>query len=117
MKPLPISVKTAPALSVVRLLGEIPDRTGVGLLIVRVAAPEVPSPGPGLRRVICPLPPAARSAAVSAACNWVELTKVVARLLWFHAAVEFWMKPLPVIVTAAWGASWFVAMRKTPAEI
>ena len=48
---------------------------------------------------ICPEPPSARSAAVKATCNCVELAKVVTRSLWFHCAFEVGTKPVPVTVT------------------
>jgi len=97
--PLPFSVRTDPALSSVILLGEMAFSVGIGLFMVKVRALDWPPPGAGFVTVICPVPPDAMSAVVSATCNSVELTNVVVRLPLFHCAPEVAMKPLPVIVT------------------
>ncbi len=69
----------APAV-VVNGLGEIPVICGAGLLMVKVAAVEVPPPGTGFTTTICTISPNARSAGVSVTCSCVELTNVGVRL-------------------------------------
>ena len=98
-KPLPLTVTVEPPLMVVTVLAEIPEICGAGLLIVNVAALEVPPPGAGFTTTTCAVPALAKSAAVTATCNWVELTNVVVRLAWFHWATELSIKPLPFTVT------------------
>jgi hypothetical protein len=49
--------------------GEMSVRVGTGLLIVKVAALEVPPPGVGLNTVTLTVPPAAMSVAGMAAVN------------------------------------------------
>ena len=71
---------------------------GIGLLIVNVAAPEVPPPGAGLTTVTIAVPAVAMSAAVIAACKLVLETKVVVRALPFHCTVEEETKLDPVTV-------------------
>lgn len=58
------------------------------MLMVNVEADDVPPPGVGFKTVTCAVPALAMSAAVIAACNCVELTKVVGRAVWFHCTVE-----------------------------
>src|SRR5881227_1485368 len=98
-KPLPLTVSVAPPSMVVTEVGERLVICGAGLLMVNVPAFELPPPGAGLFTTICPEPPSARSAAVRATCNCVELANVVTRSLWFHCAFEVGTKPVPVTVT------------------
>jgi len=79
--PVPVTVIGRPLSAVVTVLGEMPETWGSGLLIVKVTGLEAPPPGPGFTTTICAVPPTAKSEAVNAACNWVELTNVVVRLL------------------------------------
>ena len=66
------------------MLGLKDVRAGTGLLIVKVAAPDVPPPGAGVDTVTIAAPAVAMSAAVIAACKLVLETKVVVRGLPFH---------------------------------
>jgi hypothetical protein len=52
-------------------VGDIEDRTGIGLFTVSVWALEVPPPGVGLTTVIDSVPPLAMSAAVIVAVTCV----------------------------------------------
>ena len=84
----PFTVKVSAALPARTDAGVNDAIAGAGLLMVNVEAVDVPPPGVGFTTVTCAVPALARSAAVIAACNCVELTKVVARALWFHCTVE-----------------------------
>ena len=80
MKLLPFTVTVSAPAPAVALLGvsEVSTGRGFGALIVKTTAPETPPPGPGFTTVICAVPAAAMSAAVTAVCNCVALTSVVA---------------------------------------
>lgn len=60
--------------------GEIPVIAGVGLLIVKVTLGEVPPPGAGFITTRLPVPPFAKSVAVSVTVICEPLRKVAVRL-------------------------------------
>jgi hypothetical protein len=66
---------------------------------VKANAPDVPPPGDGVDTLTCAVPAVATSPAEIDACNWVELTNVVARFEPFHLTTEPEMKLLPVTVS------------------
>lgn len=101
--PLPLTVSVNAAPPAVVELGFKLVSVGKGLLMVKVAAVEVPPPGVGLLTVTLAVPAVAMSEAGIAAVNCVALTKVVVRALPFHCTVEPLMKfvPLTVNVNAA----------------
>jgi hypothetical protein len=76
MKLDPVTVKVNAAPPAVDEAGLIVVSTGTGLgaLIVKVCAPDVPPPGLGLNTVAEAVPAVAISAAVMAAVNWVADT-------------------------------------------
>ena len=80
--PVTVRVNALPPASV--KLGFKDALTGTGLLIVKVAALEVPPPGGGVDTITIAAPAVAMSAAVMAACKLVLETKVVVRELPFH---------------------------------
>jgi hypothetical protein len=98
-KPMPVMPSEIPVVPARMLLCESEAIVGSGLSIIKPAAPELPPPGLGFTTEIWAVPEAAKSAAVTVTCNWVELTNVVGRLLWFHSTVDPCTNPLPVIVT------------------
>lgn len=65
------------------------------------AAGLVDPAGAGLLTVNEPVPWFCRSAALSATCNEVALTKVVGRAAAFHITMEFDSNPVPVTVIVA----------------
>src|SRR6202021_615648 len=97
----------------VAVVGEIVVIVGVGLLIVNVAAPDVPPPGAGFVTVTFTVPPVAICAAVIAAVNCVEPTNVVvaAEPLRFTVAPFTNAVPLTVSVNAAPPAAALVGER------
>ena len=97
-KPLPFTIKVNAAPPVVAEFGFNVVMPGVGLLMVKVAAAEVPPPGAGLFTVTLAVPAVAMSLAGMAAVNCVALPKVVVRGLPFHCTVEPFTKPLPLTV-------------------
>jgi len=68
---------------------------GIGLLMVKVNALDVPPPGLGLDTATCAVPAAAMSAAVMSACRPVLETNVVVRELPFHKTVDEGIKLAP----------------------
>ena len=76
MKPLPFTVRVKAWPLAVALVGdsEASEGAGLELLIVKVAALEVPPPGAGLKTVTLALPAPAMSPAGTAAVSWVALT-------------------------------------------
>ncbi len=70
---------------------------------MKVWALEVPPPGAGLNTVTWAVPAVAMSAAVIAAVNWVEETKVVVRFDPFHRTTEPATKLLPLTVSVKAG--------------
>jgi hypothetical protein len=69
MNPLPVSVRVKAALPAETLAGEMLEREGSGLVIVSVAAAEVPPPGAELATVIETLPDEATSLAETVAVS------------------------------------------------
>ena len=104
--PLPFTANVNPVDPTVTLLGVIEVSTGRGLgaVIVKTAAAEAPPPGAGFRTVTCAVPAAATSAAVTAACSCVVLTRVVVREEPFHCTVEPVKNPLPFTMSVKPGA-------------
>lgn len=108
MKPLPLMVTVkAPALTLA-VTGAMVVIAGAGFpcaLIVKVAGAEVPPPGTAFSTVTAAAPAVATSEAETVAVNWVELTKVVARLAPFHCTSDpaeppvAATKPLPVMIS------------------
>jgi hypothetical protein len=99
MKFVPVTVNTKPASPAKAALGPSDTPVGVGLLIVKVSAPEVPPPGAGVKTVTIAVPLAVTSAAVIAACKLVLETNVVVRAVPFHCTIEEDMKLAPVTVS------------------
>jgi hypothetical protein len=95
--PVTVSVKAAPP--AVALEGESEAAVGMGLLMVKVRALDVPPPGEGLTAVTEGVPAVAISLAEIAAVNCVALTKVVVRALPFHCTVAPETKFVPVTVS------------------
>jgi len=77
-KPVPFTVNVNDAAPAIALAGESVVIVGTGLLIVSVAAGDVPPPGAGFVTVINPVPAAAISAAVIVAVTCVPLLNDVA---------------------------------------
>src|SRR5439155_1675655 len=88
MKFVPVAVRVNPAPPATALLGEIELSVGTRLLIVNVHALELPPPGVGLKTVTGAVPAVAMSAAVTWACSWVLLTKVVVRSAPFQRTTD-----------------------------
>lgn len=82
-KPDPFRVRVVAAEPTTREAGESDTMDGTGLFTPIELALEVPPPGLGLLTLNCSVCAVAKSAAVSAADNCVELTYVVARVLPF----------------------------------
>jgi hypothetical protein len=95
--PVTVSVNADPPAMVEFALKDV--IVGAGSLIVNGNPLEMPPPGVGLETVTVPIPPAATSAAVMAACKVVLETNVVVRALPFHSTVEDAMKFAPVTVS------------------
>ena len=89
---------------VVRVAGASVMGPGMGLLMARLAAAEVPPPGAGLTAVSARLPAAAKSAAVRTALTCVELTYTVARLVPAACITVAGTKPVPVMEMVCWDA-------------
>ncbi len=70
---------------------------------MKVWAFEVPPPGVGLNTVTWAVPAVAMSAAVIAAVNWVEETKVVVRFDPFQRTTDLATKLLPLTVSVKAG--------------
>jgi hypothetical protein len=99
MNPLPVSVRVKAALPAETLAGEMLEREGSGLVIVSVAAAEVPPPGAELATVIETLPDEATSLAETVAVSCVLLTNVVLRLEPFTRTTEPETKLLPLRIS------------------
>lgn len=80
--PATVKVKAGP--SAIAEFGLSEAIAGIGLLIVKVRALEVPPPGVGLKTVIEAVPVAAMLAEGTVADKFVELTNVVASGAPFH---------------------------------
>ena len=99
VKFVPVAVSVKAALPADLLVGLILLNVGDGLLTAKLTALDVPPPGVGFKTVIAKVPPAAISAAVICAVNWVLLTKVVVRLLPLKRTTELLLKLVPVAVS------------------
>lgn len=97
-KLLPVTVRLKAALPARSELGFKLVIVGAGLLIVKLAAPELPPPGVGLKTVTFAVPAEAASAAVMLADNCVLLAKVVVRSLPFQRTTEFATNPVPFTI-------------------
>jgi len=98
--PFTVSVNAAPPAVPEDGLRLVVVGTGLaGLLKVKVWALEVPPPGAGLNTVTWAVPAAAMSAAVIAAVNWVEETKVVVRSAPFQRTTDPETKFVPFTVS------------------
>lgn len=75
--PVPVTVNVNPAPPASALAGESVVTVGAGLLIVSVAAADIPPPGAGFVTLIEALPAVAISAAVIVAVTCVPLVNVV----------------------------------------
>ena len=99
--PLTTRVNAAPPAFALVGDSEVTAGTGLGgVLMLKVSPPEVPPPGAGDVTSTGAVPAVATSAARTAACSWVLLTKVVARAAPFHSTTEPPTKPLPFTVSA-----------------
>src|SRR5262249_8510478 len=99
--PLPFTVRVKAAAPAVALVGDSEEIVGTGLLgaeMVKVALPEVPPPGVGLKTVTIALPAAEPSAAVMAAVNCLELPSDVVRFEPFQRTVAPLTNPVPFTV-------------------
>jgi hypothetical protein len=83
-KLVPLTVKVKPPLPAVTQVGLIDVVVGTGLLMVNVAAFDVPPPGVGFTTVIAAVPAFATRAVVTVAVSCVEETKVVAKAVPFQ---------------------------------
>src|SRR5207249_4118769 len=101
MKLLPSTVRAKAGLPGAMLLGAsaLTTGTGLGAMIVKGCALEIPPPGAGVATVTCAVPAVAMSAAEMAAVSCVALTNVVVRAAPFQRTSEAATKPLPVTVT------------------
>ena len=73
-KLVPVTVRVKAGPPATADAGESVEMAGVGLLTVKVLAPEVPPPGVGLKIVTLGVPPVAISVAGIAAVSWVAET-------------------------------------------
>jgi hypothetical protein len=71
---LPVTVRVKAAPPAVAEVGEMLERAGTGLLMVKVSAEDVPPPGVGLKTVTLEVPEVAISVLGMAALSWVEET-------------------------------------------
>jgi len=113
-KPVPVIVSVEPAAAVVTVLGAIPEICGLGLLMARAAALDVPPPGVGFTTATCADPTAATSPAWSVRVSWVLLTKLAAWFAPFHVTVLVATKPVPVIVSVEPAAAVVTVLGETP---
>ncbi len=100
-KPVPLTVNekaAPPAVTEAGLILVVVGTGFVGGLIVNVCAFDVPPPVAGVRTVTDRVPADAMSAAVIAAVNCVEDTKVVVRVLSFQRTSDVGTKPDPFTV-------------------
>ena len=74
MKPVPFTVTVIALDPAAAVAGEIAEIAGVGLLIAKAAAADVPPPGAALTTVTNAVPVAAKSAAIMTAESCVALT-------------------------------------------
>jgi len=96
---VPATINVNAAVPTSSELGFKEEIVGTGLSIVKIAAAEVPPPGPGVTTVTIAVPPVTMSAVVMAACRLVLETNVVARALPFHSTVEEDTKSVPLTVS------------------
>ena len=96
---VPVTVRVKAAPPAVALEGESKLAVGIGLLMVKVRAFDVPPPGEGFTAVTEAVPAVAMSLAKIAAVNCVPVTKVVTLGLAFHCTVEPEAKFVPVTVS------------------
>ena len=101
---VPVTVNVTSVPPAVAEFGEMSVRVGTGLLMVKVAALEVPPPGVGLNAVTLTVLPAAMSLAEIAAVNCVLLTNVVVRSEPFHRTLELDMNEEPFAVSVKAGS-------------
>jgi hypothetical protein len=87
----------------IALAGESEFTVGAALLIAKLKEGEVPPPGAGVLTAIAAVLAFAMSVAVIAACNWVELTKVVLLGAPFQRTDELLTNPAPLTVRAKAG--------------
>jgi hypothetical protein len=95
--PVTVSVNAPPPAMVEFALKDV--IVGAGSVIVNGNPLDMPPPGVGLETVTIPVPPAATSAAVMAACKLVLETNVVVRPLPLNSTVEDATKFAPVTVS------------------
>jgi hypothetical protein len=95
---VPVTVKVKAISPGVAREGERELSPGVGLLMVKVNALEVPPPGAELNTVTCAVPADATSLAEMEAVNCVLLTKAEGLLLPFHWTTDPVTKLVPVMV-------------------
>jgi len=94
-----LTVKVNAPLRAVTLVGESDVMVGTGLLMVKVAVPEVPPPGAGVLTETLAVPASAMSVEVMVAVRDVPEPYVVARLDPFHRTTELVSKFVPVTVS------------------
>ena len=80
------------------LAGETEFTDGAALLTAKLREGEVPPPGAGVLTAMVAVPAFATSVAAIAACNWVELTKVVFLWVAFQMTDELLTNPVPLTV-------------------
>src|SRR5947209_4043331 len=99
MKLLPVKVRVNPALPTPTLEGERLASDGIGLVIEKVTAPEVPPPGAGFATVTEKDPGEAISLAGMLAVSCVLLMNVVDLPEPFTCTVDPLTKPVPLTVS------------------
>ena len=99
INPLPVTDKVNAPELITADAGWSAEATGAGLeVIAKDMPPDSPPPGVGFMTVTVAAPDVLRSAAVMAAVNWAELTKVVVRFDPFHCTCDEARKPVPLTV-------------------
>jgi len=95
---VPVTLSVNPPEPATAAVGAMTVADGAGFPIVKLRLADVPPPGAGLLTVTAAIPALARSVAVTAAVNCVELTYVVVRAALFQNTCDAAVKPPPVTV-------------------
>jgi hypothetical protein len=94
-KPVPVRSSVCVPDPATTLAGLTAAITGGGLLIVKLAAAELPPPGAGLKTVMAAVPPSTRAAAGTVAVTEVSVENVVAIAVPFQRTADPLTKPVP----------------------
>ena len=103
-KLIPVSVMVVFGAPTVAEVGLMPVSVGIGLLMVKVCAVDVPPPGPGVTTVMDAAPAVVRSLAGMTAVSCVALTKLVVNAAPLKSATDELTKLIPVSVMVVFGA-------------